>query len=130
MTTYDPAAAAAVLFHPLADPERRELAPIDALVAGHDLRILLGIGEADAVRHARRAGWTWEEIADAAGISRQSAHARWRAAAYALDQAPDVEVLDHRAGCKCGMTAACSTHLVEPAKPAKPGRQQPKRRRK
>jgi len=80
----DPDLAAATLFHPLADPERRALDPIRALQAGHDLRIMLGIAEADAVRHARQANWTWEEIADAAGITRQSAHARWAVSAAAL----------------------------------------------
>ncbi len=80
----NPDLAAATLFHPLADPERRRLDPLGALTAGHDLRILLGIGEADAVRHARQADRTWEEIAAAAGISRQAAHAKWSVAAAAL----------------------------------------------
>ncbi|GAB2672811.1 helix-turn-helix domain-containing protein [Nocardia goodfellowii] len=32
--------------------------------------------EAAAVGHARAEGWTWEQIGDALGVTRQSAHAK------------------------------------------------------
>jgi hypothetical protein len=32
--------------------------------------------EAAAVTHARRQGWSWEQIGDALGMSRQSAHTK------------------------------------------------------
>jgi hypothetical protein len=32
--------------------------------------------EATYVRRARERGWSWEQIADALGVSRQSAHAK------------------------------------------------------
>ncbi|MET1071691.1 MAG: hypothetical protein ABWY11_03495 [Umezawaea sp.] len=32
--------------------------------------------ESASVAHARRQGWTWEQIGDALGMSRQSAHAK------------------------------------------------------
>jgi hypothetical protein len=32
--------------------------------------------EAAAVAHARRQGWSWEQIGDALGMSRQSAHTK------------------------------------------------------
>jgi hypothetical protein len=88
MSTYQASRSADVLFHPLADPELREKDPLAALTAGHDLRIILGIGEAAAVRHARHAGHTWEEIAAAAGVTRQSAHAKWSTLVDAMDHAP------------------------------------------
>ncbi len=76
-TLYDPAAAAETLFHPLADPDRRELDPIRALVAAHDLRILLGLAELGAVRHARQAGWTWAEVGQSLGMTKQAAQQRF-----------------------------------------------------
>jgi hypothetical protein len=33
--------------------------------------------EADQVRSARRAGWSWQQIGDALGITRQSVHAKY-----------------------------------------------------
>ena len=33
--------------------------------------------EATSVKHARDLGWSWEQIGDALGISRQSAHAKY-----------------------------------------------------
>ena len=33
--------------------------------------------EADSVRLARERGWSWEQIGDALGVSRQSVHARY-----------------------------------------------------
>jgi len=73
----NPDLAADTLFHPLADPERRELDPIRALVAAHDLRILLGLAELSAVRHARRAGWSWSEIGQSLGMTRQGAQQKF-----------------------------------------------------
>jgi hypothetical protein len=78
-TPYDHAAAAETLFHPLANPDRREQDPMRALVAAHDLRILLGLAELGAVKHARHQGWTWAQIAEVSGITRQAAHVKWSA---------------------------------------------------
>jgi hypothetical protein len=33
--------------------------------------------EAESVRAARRAGWSWQQIGDALGITRQSVHAKY-----------------------------------------------------
>ncbi|MBF6328417.1 helix-turn-helix domain-containing protein [Nocardia transvalensis] len=33
--------------------------------------------EAAAVAHARAQGWTWEQIGDALGVTRQSAHTKY-----------------------------------------------------
>lgn len=33
--------------------------------------------EATNVRHAREHGWSWEQIGDALGVSRQSVHAKY-----------------------------------------------------
>jgi hypothetical protein len=33
--------------------------------------------ESASVAHARRQGWTWEQIGDALGMSRQSVHAKY-----------------------------------------------------
>jgi len=33
--------------------------------------------ENDQVRHARLAGWSWQQIGDALGITRQSVHAKY-----------------------------------------------------
>jgi hypothetical protein len=76
-TPYDPDSAAATLFHPLADPNRRELDPMRALEAAHDLRILLGLAELGAVRHARRANWSWSQIGECLGFTKQAAQQRF-----------------------------------------------------
>jgi hypothetical protein len=87
--SFSPTAAAEITFLPLADPERRENDPIRALQAAHDLRILLGLAELAAVRHARQAGWTWSEIGEALGITRQAAQQRFGVLLDEEDQADD-----------------------------------------
>ncbi len=57
--------------------ERRTYDPIAALFAAHELRDLLGLAEIDAVRHARRADWTWSQIGEALGTTRQAAQQRF-----------------------------------------------------
>ncbi len=114
--SFSPTAVAEITFLPLADPERRRLDPLGALTAGHDLRIVLGIGEADAVRHARQAGTTWEEIAAAAGISRQAAHAKWSVAADALAKSAT------RAFPTTGPTSAPPGSTSAPSRPGGPHR--------
>ena len=42
------------------------------------LRRLTDRLEAAQVTAARRAGWTWQQIGDALGISRQAVHKRYR----------------------------------------------------
>jgi hypothetical protein len=41
------------------------------------LRRLADQVEAASVRSARRNGWSWEQIGDALGVSRQSVHAKF-----------------------------------------------------
>jgi predicted DNA-binding protein (UPF0251 family) len=76
-TPFDPATACETLFLPLADPERRAFDPLRALQAAHDLRILLGLAELGAVRDAHRDGWTWADIGQCLGISRQAVQQRF-----------------------------------------------------
>jgi hypothetical protein len=60
---------------------RRHLAPDEALAAVAELTGQVNVGERQldaAVATARAAGASWEAIGRAAGITRQSAHERWR----------------------------------------------------
>jgi len=98
MSRFDPTTAPDVAFLPLADPDRRAKDPIRALQAARDLRILIGAAEYDAVDWARRAGSTWAEVGESLAISKQAAQQRFGP-------------IEHQEGCKCGTTAACSTHL-------------------
>jgi hypothetical protein len=77
-----------VAFLPVADPERRQLDPIGALVAARELRTLIGAAEHDAVDWARRAGWTWDEIGQSLGMTRQSAHQRFGVPGYDAPRRP------------------------------------------
>jgi hypothetical protein len=95
MSRFDPAAAAETIFLPLADPERRALDPLRALQAAHDLRILLGLAELGAVRHARQAGWTWGEVGECLGFSRQAAQQRFGVLLDEEDQADDLPGCAH-----------------------------------
>lgn len=52
--------------------------PPDGLRAAVVLRRLADRIEADQVEAARRLGWTWEEIGDALGVSRQAVHKKYR----------------------------------------------------
>jgi hypothetical protein len=52
--------------------------PETALRAVLALRRLADQLEADAVKTARRKGWSWDEIGDALGMSRQAAHKKYR----------------------------------------------------
>jgi hypothetical protein len=51
--------------------------PAVGLRAVGALRRLAEQVEANSVKLARGAGWSWEQIGDALGISRQSAHAKY-----------------------------------------------------
>jgi hypothetical protein len=66
-----------VAFVPVADPERRRLDPLGALVAARDLRTLIGAAEHSAVTWARQAGWTWADIGESMGTSKQAAQQRF-----------------------------------------------------
>ena len=64
--------------------ERRELAaalesddPAAGLRAVGALHRLAEQVEARSVRAARESGWSWEQIGDALGVSRQSIHAKY-----------------------------------------------------
>jgi len=74
---FDPAAACEITFLPLADPDRRTKDPLRALQAAHDLRILLGLAELAAVKNAHRDGWSWADIGQCLGISRQAVQQRF-----------------------------------------------------
>jgi hypothetical protein len=51
--------------------------PAVGLRAVGALRRLAEQVEAAAVARARQQGWSWEQIGDALGVSRQSAHAKY-----------------------------------------------------
>ena len=51
--------------------------PATALRAVLALRRLAEQVEANAVHAARREGWTWQQIGEALGITRQSVHAKY-----------------------------------------------------
>jgi hypothetical protein len=51
--------------------------PVQGLRAVLALRRLAERLEADQVAIARRQGWTWQEIGDALGVTRQSVHAKY-----------------------------------------------------
>ncbi len=51
--------------------------PATGLRAVLALRRLAEQVEANAVATARRQGWSWQQIGDALGITRQSAHAKY-----------------------------------------------------
>lgn len=52
--------------------------PSEGLRAVAALRRLAESLEARQVITARRAGWTWEQIGDALGVSRQAVHKKYR----------------------------------------------------
>ncbi|HWI30866.1 MAG TPA: helix-turn-helix domain-containing protein [Microbacterium sp.] len=52
--------------------------PAVGLRAVGALRRLAEQVEAEQVRAARDQGWSWEQIGDALGVSRQSIHAKYR----------------------------------------------------
>ena len=52
--------------------------PASGLRAAGALRRLAEHVEAMHVAEARRAGWSWEQIGDALGVTRQSVHAKYR----------------------------------------------------
>lgn len=48
--------------------------PAVGLRAVRSLRVLADRLEGQHVQHARTLGWSWQDIADALGVSRQAAH--------------------------------------------------------
>jgi DNA-directed RNA polymerase specialized sigma24 family protein len=52
--------------------------PATALRAVQALHRLAEQVEAAAVGHARASGWSWEQIGDALGVSRQAVHTKYR----------------------------------------------------
>jgi hypothetical protein len=48
--------------------------PVVGLRAVASLRVLLESLEELQVRHAREQGWSWQQIADQLGVSRQAVH--------------------------------------------------------
>lgn len=51
--------------------------PATGLRAAGALRRLAERIEAQSVRLARERGWSWEQVGDALGVSRQSVHAKY-----------------------------------------------------
>ena len=51
--------------------------PEEALAAVVALRLMADKLERKAVRNAINKGWTWAQIADALGVTRQAAHKRY-----------------------------------------------------
>ncbi len=82
--TIDPESAVCIVFLPLADPDSRRRDPIRALHAARDLDLILNVARESAVIEARRAGWTWGNIAEALGITAQAAHSRYAQAAAVM----------------------------------------------
>jgi hypothetical protein len=56
----------------------RETDPATGLRAVSALHRLAERVEATHVTAARRAGWSWEQIGEALGVTRQSVHAKYR----------------------------------------------------
>ena len=52
--------------------------PATGLRAAQALHRLAEHIESAAVDHARSQGWSWEQIGDALGVSRQSVHTKYR----------------------------------------------------
>ena len=52
--------------------------PAIGLRAVAALRRLLERLEAAQVRNARQAGWTWQQVASALGVSRQAVHKKYK----------------------------------------------------
>ena len=50
--------------------------PASAIAAVHALRRLADRMEREAVERAVDEGWTWQQVADALGVTRQAAHKR------------------------------------------------------
>jgi len=72
------------VFLPLTDAERRRRHPLRALQAAKDLDLILNVARESAVIEARRAGWTWGNIGECLGITRQAAHDRYAKAAAVM----------------------------------------------
>lgn len=51
--------------------------PLEGLQAASALRRLAERLEAAQVAHARRVGWSWQDIAEVLGVSRQAVHQRY-----------------------------------------------------
>ncbi len=51
--------------------------PATGLRAASALRRLADVLESAQVAHARRLGWSWEEIAAALGVSKQAVHRKY-----------------------------------------------------
>ena len=56
--------------------------PAQGLRAAVALRRLAEGVESEHVRIAREHGWSWEQIGDALGVSRQSVHTKYRKAGW------------------------------------------------
>ena len=66
-----------------------EVRPLAVLSAATELRRIADSYEAQAVREAREAGYSWADIGRAEGITKQSAHERLRERLRHLDTAAD-----------------------------------------
>ncbi|KQX06842.1 MULTISPECIES: hypothetical protein [unclassified Leifsonia] len=59
------------------EAKNEEMDPAVGLLAVQALHRLASRVEATHVAAARAAGWSWEQIGDALGITRQSVHAKY-----------------------------------------------------
>jgi DNA-binding NarL/FixJ family response regulator len=75
------------LAFPILDRKARERDPLAALVAARDLQLILDRARESAVLEAQRAGWTWGNIGECLGVSRQSVHQQYASIVAAM--APD-----------------------------------------
>ncbi len=77
MTTGDLPAAPAPTDPPNAPPPDAPVDPAVGLRAVGALRRLAERVEAEQVARARSQGWSWQQIADGLGVTRQSVHAKY-----------------------------------------------------
>jgi hypothetical protein len=65
------------LFPAALSTERRALDPLAALAVAYQIRIGLTVIELDAVRAARAQNWTWGEIGECLGMTKQGAQQKF-----------------------------------------------------
>ena len=65
------------LFPAALSAERRALDPLAALAVAYQIRVGLTVVELEAVRAARAQDWTWGEIGECLGMSKQGARQKF-----------------------------------------------------
>jgi hypothetical protein len=77
MTEEDRIARAHQQIDALVDGDQREADPLHALASARELLREIDLGVSSAVRMAHRDGWTWADIGQCLGISRQAVQQRF-----------------------------------------------------